>query len=140
MDHFSSFKNYKIFEGAHLNILRSTLGIPPFICNRFEQEFGFGRNIQLSPHCSVVHENRQARNKGPCNQGRIYNAALWHSATGSGVRWIFERGRQEIKKRSSLRFSPFFCPDLAENQKKRSLKIQPVFLPKIQREPLLNFA
>ena len=39
------------------------------------------------------------------------------------------------KKRFSLRFSPFFCPDLGEDQKKKKVftQIQSVFLPKFQR-------
>ena len=47
-----------------------------------------------------------------------------HIAIASGVRRIFERGwggnlrRMKTKKRSSIRFSPFFCPDLDEDQKK----------------------
>ena len=47
------------------------------------------------------------------------------SLVSTSVRRIFEKGggrkfenKEDQKKRSSLRLSPFFCPDLGEDQKK----------------------
>ena len=37
-------------------------------------------------------------------------------------------------RQSSLRFSPFLCPDLGEDQKKVFIQIQPVFLPRFSAQ------